>query len=310
MDTVHPMDTPVKVRREGDTLHAPGVFDNSSSCSNMLQAIRAIRYAKARLKRDVVFVGTVQEEVGLKGMRAYLTANRNNTGMLVAIDGGLGSVSYGALGIHWLKFIYTGEGAHTNSSRGKPSPNRAVARAILDVYAIPLPGPESESGALCNIGMIGGGKVINAVSQESFFTVDLRTTDPVMLEQLDEKVSALAEAAARQEKVGFRKEIVQANPAGGTASQLAERRKHPIVQTGVDVLSYLLKDEYPKIKVRAVASGSTDGNVGVEMGIPTIAVGRTFGGDQHTLQEWAEIKPLYLATKQLVLLAYALAELE
>jgi hypothetical protein len=50
--------------------------------------------------------------------------------------------------------------------------------------------------------------------------------------------------------------------------------------------------------------------VGVELGIPTIAVGRTFGKDQHTLRESAEIKPLFIGTKQLVLLAFSLAGLE
>jgi len=163
---------------------------------------------------------------------------------------------------------------------------------------------------VCNIGMIGGGKVFNAISQESFFTVDLRTTDPALLKKLDAQIAQAAENAAREEKVGFRRETVSENPAGGTESQLAGRRRHPIVQTGIDVVSYLLKDSYPDVKASAVASGSTDGNVGVELGIPTIAVGRTFGKDQHTLQESAEIKPLFLATKQIVLLAYALGKLE
>jgi len=307
MDTVHPIETPIKVRREGGTLFAPGVFDNSSSCSNLLQAIRAIKQAKARMKGNVVFVATVQEEVGLLGMRAYLKENKAD--MLVAIDGGLGSVSYGALGIHWTRFVYTGPGSHTNSSRGVPNPHKAVAKAILDISQIPLPA-QGESTAVCNVGMIGGGKVINAVPQESWFTVDLRTTDPALLAQLDARVLQLAENAARQEKVGFRKEVVSAEPAGGTESQLADRRKHPIVQTGVDVLTHLLGKDYPDVRIRAVASGSTDGNVGVELGIPTIAVGRTFGRDQHTLQESAEIKPLYIGTKQLVLLAFSLAGLE
>jgi len=310
MDTVHPIDTPLKVRREGDTLFAPGVFDNSASCSDLLQAIRAIRQAQARLKGNLVFVATVQEEVGLKGMRAYLSENRGQVDLLVAVDGGLGTVSYGALGIHWIKFLYTGEGAHTNNSRGKPNPNRAVARAILAISQIPLPEPDSESSALINIGMIGGGKVINAISQESFFTVDLRTTDRVLLKELSAKIKQLAEQAASEEKVGFRMEVVSESPAGGVASQLIDRRNHPIVQTGIDVLNYLLKREYPSVRVSAVASGSTDGNIGVEMGIPTIAVGRTFGKDQHTLRESAEIKPLFLATKQLVLLAFALGQLE
>lgn len=310
MDTVHPIDTPLKVRREGDTLLAPGVFDNSASCSDMLQAIRAIKYAQARFKGTLVFVATVQEEVGLKGMRAFLNENRGKVDLLVAVDGGLGTISYGALGIHWIKFFYTGEGAHTNTSRGKPNPNRAVARAILAISQISLPEPDSESTAVINIGIIGGGKVINAISQESFFTVDLRSTDPVLLGDLDARVTQLAQQAAGEEKVGFRKEVLSENPAGGTASQLRDRRNHPIVQTGIDVVSYLLKKDYPSVKASAVASGSTDGNIGVEMGIPTIAVGRTFGKDQHTLQESAEIKPLFIGTKQLLLLAFALGQLK
>ncbi len=310
MDTVHPLGTPLKVRREGDVLYAPGVFDNSSSCSDMLQAIRAIRFSGARMRGDLLFVATVQEESGLKGMRAFLETNRGKVDMIVAVDGSLGVVSYGALGIHWLKFVYTGEGSHTNTSRGKPNPSKAVARAILDISQIPLPPPDAESTALINMGMIGGGKVINAISQESFFTVDLRSTDPALLTALDARITQLAEDAARVEKVGFHRETISENLAGGTATQLAGQRKHPIVQTGIDVLTFLLRRDYPNFQVMAVPSGSTDASVGVEMGIPSIAVGRTFGKDQHTLQESAEIKPLFLGTKQLVLLAFALGQME
>ena len=42
LDTVHPLDTDVRVRVQGDTLRAPGVFDNSASLANMLAAVRAL----------------------------------------------------------------------------------------------------------------------------------------------------------------------------------------------------------------------------------------------------------------------------
>jgi tripeptide aminopeptidase len=310
IDTVHPLDVSLKVRREGDKLYGPGIFDNSASCANMLQAIRALKKSGLKFKRDIVFVGTVQEEIGLRGMRHYLEKTRDKVGMLVALDGGLGSVSYGALGIHWLKYIYRGEGSHTVSSRGKPNPNKAVARAILKIYEITLPAPESKSTAIYNVGMIGGGKIFNAISQESYFTIDLRTTDPALLKELEDKIDAAAQAAATEERVELIKETELSNPAGGTEEQLTERRKHPIVQSGVDVLQYLLKETHPNRPVRAIASGSTDGNVGVEMGIPTIAVGRSFGGEQHTLQEWSDIPSAFLGTKQIILLAASLGGID
>jgi acetylornithine deacetylase/succinyl-diaminopimelate desuccinylase-like protein len=125
------------------------------------------------------------------------------------------------------------------------------------------------------------------------------------LRSLTDQITRLAEEAAQAHKVGFKIETIQDNPAGGTAKQLAPRRAHPIVQTAVDILTYLNVSQGQP--VRAVASGSTDANIGVEMGIPAIAVGRSFGGDQHTLQEWADIDSAYLGTKQLILLAVSLA---
>jgi hypothetical protein len=43
-------------------------------------------------------------------------------------------------------------------------------------------------------------------------------------------------------------------------------------------------------------------------GIPSIAIGRSRGGDQHTLQEWSDVQSARVGTKQIILLAVALAE--
>ena len=89
LDTVHPLETDVTVTRRGDALHAPGVFDNSASVANALQAIRAMLAAGVRAKGDVVIVFTTQEELGLRGMAYWL--DHNKADLLVALDGGLGS---------------------------------------------------------------------------------------------------------------------------------------------------------------------------------------------------------------------------
>ncbi|HTM58521.1 MAG TPA: M20/M25/M40 family metallo-hydrolase [Candidatus Udaeobacter sp.] len=306
MDTVFPLETPIHVRAAGDTLYAPGVGDNSASCANTLQAIRALRAAHLMFRGDLIFVFTVQEELGLRGMRWYLTHERRPD-QLVALDGAMGDVNYGALGIRWYKFHYTGPGAHTMNSRGRPNPALAVARAIRDLSTIELSDSSSGAQAVLNISMIGGGSVVNAVSQDSWFTVDLRTVEPAAFAKLDRELSERAESAARAERTGFEREILLDMPAGGTEAQLADRRANPIVQTGVDVLSFLLHDHWPNQQVHAAATGSTDGNVGVAMGIPTIALGRTFGRDQHTLEEAAEIEGTAVGTKQIVLLAACLA---
>lgn len=307
MDTVHPMATDVRVTKKDGRLYAPGIFDNSASVANMLQAARALDAAKVRTKGDVIFIATVQEELGLNGMNHWLDKNPGKADMVVALDGGLGSVNYGALGIYWSWMTFHGEGSHTVTSRGKPHPGRAAAQCILDIYTIPLPGPDEAVTAVYNVGMMEGGKVVNAIPQDVRFTVDLRTVDPELLAKLDATIVEKCEAAAKKEKVEFTREWIQKSEAGGRPEHLQDRRAHPIVQTGIDVLTYLGVKLPPGRE--AVPTGSTDANAAVVRRIPAISIGRARGGNQHTLTEWADADSAKTGTKQIVLLAAALAEL-
>jgi acetylornithine deacetylase/succinyl-diaminopimelate desuccinylase-like protein len=306
LDTVHPEGTDLTVRRADSTLRAPGVFDNTASVAILLAAARAWRAAGVATRGDVVLLWTVQEELGLRGMAHWM--DRQTADLLVAMDGELGPVRYGALGIYWSRMVFAGAGSHTNTSRGKPHPARAAARCILDIYRIPLPAADAPVSAVYNVGMLRGGHVVNAIPEEVSFTVDLRTVDPVLLGQLDSTIVATCEAAAVAESVAFRRDWVQRNAAGGTPDQLAGRRRHYLIGTAIDVLRYLgwSFGGGPD----AIATGSTDANVGVVRGIPAISIGRSRGGDQHTLREWADVPSARTGTRQLILLAAALAGLD
>lgn len=308
MDTVFPAGTDVKVTRKPDgTLHAPGVGDNSASVANLLQTIRALRDANLQTKGDIIFLATVQEEIGLKGMYAWLERNKGVAGLLVGMDGSLGPVNYGALGIYWSRMKFSGPGAHTNRSRGVPNPVLAAARCITDIYTVPLPDRAAEVSAVYNVGgMMTAGNVVNAVPEEVTFTVDLRTVDKQLLSSLDDSIVSKCDAAARAQKVEFKREWIQKSEAGGRPEQLEAQRRHPIVQTAIDTQRFL------GVKLiagqEAIASGSTDANVGVVNGIPSVSVGRAYGGDNHTLREWANIESAKIGTKQIILLAAALTE--
>jgi hypothetical protein len=63
------------------------------------------------------------------------------------------------------------------------------------------------------------------------------------------------------------------------------------------------------IRSVAVPSGSTDSNMGVIRGIPSVSIGRTTGGEQHTLSEWADIEPALPATRIALLIGIAMAGL-
>jgi tripeptide aminopeptidase len=297
IDIVHPLGTDLHVRRNGDTLHAPGIFDNSASVANMLAVIRALNAAKVETRGDLIFIGTTQEELGLRGMTYWLDHNPK-PGFVVAMDGGLGPINYGALGIYWTKYFYRGQGSHTNTSAGKPHPARAAAAAIQRIYEIPI--PTGQGGAVYNVGQIHGGSIFNGIPEEVWFSVDLRSVNPTLLDSLDTEIDKRARQAAEDQKLTFAKEVVNHERAGGTEEMLRDRRAHPLVQTAIDIQGWLGVQTGGR---DALATGSTDSNAAVIRGIPSIAIGRSYGGDQHTLREWAHWPSAILGTKLTLLLA-------
>ncbi len=299
MDVVFPPEATTKVRRSGDTLFAPGVGDNTASVANMLATLRTMNATKFRHKGDIIFIGTVQEELGLKGAEYWL-ANNPRPDLLIVPDGAFGSVAYGALGIYWTKYVFTSPGAHTLASRGRPTPVKAVAEAIDKLYELqfgPLP-----DGAVMNIGQIHGGNIFNAVPQELYFTVDLRSPDPVLLDSLDRTITRITREVAERQKVGLRVEIEQKSGAGGTEKQLAGARAHPLVQTAIDINRALGISAGMPGAQEAVATGATDANPGVVRKIPSIAIGGSKASGAHQLTEYALASTALPSTKLLYLL--------
>src|SRR5277367_3268433 len=70
-DTVFPEGTDLTVKREGDTLRAPGVGDDTSNLMATLEMFRALNRGGVRTKGDLIFLASSQEEVGLLGAKHW-----------------------------------------------------------------------------------------------------------------------------------------------------------------------------------------------------------------------------------------------
>jgi len=259
MDTVFPEGTDLTVKREGDILRAPGIGDDTSNLMATLEMFRALDRGGVTTRGNLVFLASVQEELGLLGAKHWLETSGYKPDMFVAVDVSANQVWYGALRITQYKFFYTSPGAHTMESRDGPSPARAVASAIDSVYEIPLPpiaeGLDTFKLPVANVGMIGGGTVFNAVPREAWFTVDLRSLDTPTQTRLEQAVETAARHAADQEKVGFRMEK-SAFGDYANARPKDERLNHPLVQTALAVSNHFRKAGTPAIRthvtIRAV----------------------------------------------------------
>ena len=307
MDTVFPEGTDVKVRRDGDLLRAPGVGDDTSNLMAELEMFRALNRAGVKTKGDLIFLASVQEELGLLGAKHWLETSGYKPDMFVALDVSSREVWYGALRITQFKFFYTSPGAHTMESRGAPSPAKAVAKAIDALYEIQLPpvaeGLDTFKLPVLNVGMLGGGTVVNAIPREAWFTVDLRSLDSPTQDRLESAVVSTARRIAEQENVGFRMERKMAVDYSKARPQ-KERLNHPLVQTAMAVSNYFRKPGTPEIMPQDV--GSTDANNAIAMGIPAVAIGATSERMPHRLEEEDDASSILPGIKSIIALAVAL----
>jgi acetylornithine deacetylase/succinyl-diaminopimelate desuccinylase-like protein len=297
MDTVFQGVWEIKVKREGNLLKAPGIGDDTANLANLLWSIRALKQVGFKPDNTYYFIGSVGEEIGFVGIEAFLDSAEEKFDLVIALDGDLGKVHYGALGFGGGRITFRGPGAHTMQSRGVPNPNLAVAKAIERICGIQLPSEPLEKWTIINVGMIGGGKVRNAVSEESYFTVDLRSANQEELEKAQAKIRKICQDVAAEVRVELEMNLNERSKA----YQIPGAKDSFLVRTVFDILKFL---EVKEIEVDPL--GSTEANVGIEKGILSVNLGRTYGRYKHTLSEEAEIDGLFLAMKQILLLIYCL----
>jgi tripeptide aminopeptidase len=85
-DTVFPEGTDLKVKREGDILRAPGMGDDTSNLMAVLEMFRALNRGGVKTKGDLIFLASVQEELGLLGAKHWLETSGYKPDLFVAAD--------------------------------------------------------------------------------------------------------------------------------------------------------------------------------------------------------------------------------
>jgi tripeptide aminopeptidase len=308
LDTVFAAATDLTPRREGERIYAPGITDNARGLAGMLAVARVLVRARVRPRRPVVFVGTVGEEGpgDLRGVKHLFRAGAplRRAAAFVALDGsGLRRIVHRAVGSRRLRVEVEGPGGHSWIDHGAPNPIHALGAAVAGVSTLPLPHPGRSA---LTVARIGGGTSINAIPDAAWMELDLRSEAPGTLGEMEAEVRRVlesaveAENAARRagtEPLACRVEVIGDRPSGETPP------KSPLVQAAAEVTRGL------GIAPELVGS-STDANVPMALGIPSIAIGVGGGsGGIHTVDEWYSNENGALGLERTLLIVLAAAGL-
>lgn len=277
LDTVFPAETDLTARREGELLWGPGIGDNSMGVAGLLALADALCQAVPR--RDLWFAANMGEEGlgNLQGMWTVVRQLQAHLGAVVVLEGGAyGVVIHEGIGVQRRRLTVETAGGHAWSDFGAPSAIHELCRLGAALAELRVP---EEPRTSFNLGTIAGGTSVNTIAAHATALLDLRSAAPQNLERLAREVEQLVSRAQR-EGVVVRSEQIGVRPAGGIPAT------HPLVQAALASLRHM---GHPDPQPR---SASTDANVPLTLGIPTVCLGLTVGHNAHRLDEYIELPPL------------------
>lgn len=293
IDTVFPREVDLTVRREVNTLHAPGVGDNTVAVAAVAHFRKAFEELGETPACDIVITGNVGEEgLGdLRGMKAVVESLPDIVGAIAVEGQSLGTVVHDAVGSRRYRVTVTGPGGHSWGAAGTPSAVHHLARLIARMDDIPLSDDPKTS---FNTGTFHGGISVNTISPEAHALLDMRSVSAESLQDLVGQVDAILSSPA-PDGIRVSIETVGDRPAGsqpedGVLVRIADR---VLIDLGIE----------PRHR-----ASSTDANVPIALGIPSVCIGVTNGDNVHREDEYINLQPVPTGFAHLITVILQAAE--
>jgi tripeptide aminopeptidase len=331
LDTVFSLNIDLSIKREQERLLAPGIGDNSMGVAGLIGLVWALRQRRLSLPGDLWLVANVCEEGlgNLRGMQAIvnrfephrkhssrrpgpsqtrsvskpplagtgITPPRAGTGTTppragtgttplayIIVEGmALGQIYQRGLGVRRYRLQVQTAGGHSWIDYGQPSAVHELTALSTSIIALKLP---REPRTTLNVGIISGGSSVNTIAAEAMLELDLRSENTETLEDVVRQVEQIV-SAPQKPGVTVKLELIGKRPAGEIPAehQLVKLAQNCLREVGVE----------PRLNI-----GSTDANLPLSLGFPSIAIGLTTGGRAHTVHEFMNIAPLEKGMEQLV----------
>ena len=274
LDTVHPIgtiDDILPVRREGDRVYGPGIYDMKGGAHLAWYAFRHLVRSGRETPLPITFLFVPEEEVGSPTSRAAIeAAARANRYVLVtepARDGG--RIVTARKGLAMFEMKVTGRPSHAGGRhQDGRSAIKEMARQILRLEDM----TDYARGVTVSVGTVSGGTQTNVVPAECRATIDLRVPSPEAAEEMCATVLGLAPFGPD----------VEVEVTGGMNRPPYE--KDASIEALLDHARALAADigfELRDVK----AGGVSDGNFTAALGVPTLDGLGVDGHGAHSYEE-------------------------
>ncbi len=293
-DVVFPDTQPLPLKVEDGYIHCPGIGDDTGNVVALLMAAKYI--AENQLQSPdwgiLLVINSGEEGLGnLKGCRKLFEDYGSRVREFVTFDLGSNNLYDRAVGSRRFKICVKTQGGHSLNDFGRPNAIACLASVIHSLYQVRVP---EKGRTTYNVGTISGGTSVNTIAQDAEMLYEFRSDERDSLNLMQEKLDGILDSY-RAKGLDISCEVVGDRPCSGDVPAAAQKALS-------DRAAAAIKAWFGKEPMRR--SASTDCNIPLSIGIPSVCIGCLIGEGAHTREEKVEIASLLPGLKlcfQLVL---------
>lgn len=282
-DVVFPDTEPLPLTDDGVHVHCPGCGDDTASLAVLLYCAKYILEKGIKPENGLLIVLVSGEEGlgNLVGARRIMKDYEGRIARFVSFDSKINKITDRCVGSCRYRVTAKTEGGHSFSNYGKKNAIHALSEIVNAIYSIDVP-HDKDNRTTVNVGMISGGTSVNSIAQYAEMLCEYRSDSAKYLDIMKQKFHEIFEDAQTDE-TEILVELVGERPC---ARDVDENELNTLREITYNIIKEISGKDSDFV------SGSTDCNIPLSMGVPSICIGVYNGGGVHTREEWVSKESL------------------
>lgn len=270
-----------------DTIHGPGIMDNSAGAAILVSLPEILRKLALQFESDIVIAGLIYSlgKGNLQGIRQLLGAWKTPIRGAICVEGGeIGRLNYYSDGTRRCEVeckISAEDGAEY---RFKPNAILILNEVINRILTLRLP---QRPRARVIIGRISGGFKHGIIALEGTLGFEIQSDSDDMVKTIFRDITDIVDGLSHEYQVDLKLKTI----SSVNASTLSFR--HPLVKSTVAIMKKL------DLKPMADPSGS-ELSIFLSQKIPAVTLGVSRGHNYHLINSQMEIEPMYKGIAQII----------